>query len=371
MTTPVKNQIELYELIFTMNWEDPEADHKALRIQPGDTVMTITSGACNTLGFLLFDPSHIHTVDINPSQSYLMELKIAAMGRLDYQEFVRFLGLTPASAEDRMKLFGLLRNSLSAQAAAFWDKRRKIIGQGLLFRGRYDHFVKLVGAYTRFTHGKKRIDRLLEARDLDEQRALFDRYWDIKRTRLMFHLFYNKQMLAKMGLKADYFQFDDGSNSFADSFFRKFRKVVTDVPVRGNYFLHAYFKGTYRSLAEVPAYLQEKNFAIIKDRLNRIHIHTGDAKKWLATMPENTFECLGLSNICELMSLADTQKMFDEVLRTAKPRARISFRNLVLPREVPENLRSNIPKDIALSKEIMDADRSFVYSKVAAYGVRK
>jgi S-adenosylmethionine-diacylglycerol 3-amino-3-carboxypropyl transferase len=143
------------------------------------------------------------------------------------------------------------------------------------------------------------------------------------------------------------------------------------VPVRGNYFLHAYFKGTYRSLAEVPAYLQEKNFAIIKDRLNRIHIHTGDAKKWLATMPENTFECLGLSNICELMSLADTQKMFDEVLRTAKPRARISFRNLVLPREVPENLRSNIPKDIALSKEIMDSDRSFVYSKVAAYGVRK
>ena len=52
-----KDQIELHKLIYTVNWEDPEADHKALAIRPGETVLTITSGACNTLGFLLFDPA--------------------------------------------------------------------------------------------------------------------------------------------------------------------------------------------------------------------------------------------------------------------------------------------------------------------------
>ena len=177
--------------------------------------------------------------------------------------------------------------------------------------------------------------------------------------------------MARRGLRADYFHFDDGSNTFAESFFKKFRKVVHDIPIRGNYFLHFYLEGAYRSLKEVPGYLKEDNFQIIKQRLDRIHIHTDDAKKWLASMPDDTFDVLSLSNICELMSLDDTMRMFREVFRTAKPKARICFRNLILLREVPEEFRSSIQKDDGLSKDMMETDRSFVYSKVAAYRVRK
>jgi S-adenosylmethionine-diacylglycerol 3-amino-3-carboxypropyl transferase len=364
-----KHQVELHKLIYTMNWEDPESEHKALKIQPRDTVITITSGACNTLGFLLFDPRVVHTIDINPSQSFLLELKMAAMKRLEYPEFVRFLGLTPG--DDRLEVYDRLRNDLSPNAAVFWDAHRKILQDGFLFRGRYDHFVKLVGKLTRYIQGKERVDRLFDDRDLQGQRAFYDRYWDIKRTRLIFHLFYNKPILAKIGLKADYFHFDDGSSSFAESFQRKFRNVACDVPIQGNYFLHAYLKGKYRSLEEVPAYLKEENFPVIRKRLDRIRIHTDDAKKWLATMPDNSLGCFALSNICELMSLEDTRKLFQAVLRTAKPEARICFRNLILPREVPEELRRNIRKDEMLSKDMMATDRSFVYSKVAAYTVTK
>jgi S-adenosylmethionine-diacylglycerol 3-amino-3-carboxypropyl transferase len=206
---------------------------------------------------------------------------------------------------------------------------------------------------------------------MEEQRAFYDRYWDIKRTRFIFNAFFNKYILAKRGLKADYFQFDDGSNTFAESFFRKFRKVVHDIPIKGNYFLHLYLEGRYKSLEEVPGYLKQENFQTIKQRLERIRMHSDDAKKWLASMPDNTFQCLSLSNICELMSLDDTLKMFQEVLRTARPDARICFRNLILPREVPEALRERIRKDELLSREIMNTDRSFVYSKVAAYHVKK
>ena len=74
-----RDQIELYKLIFTLNWEDPESDLKALKINSGESMMTITSGACNTLSFLLADPQSIHAVDINSSQSYVLELKMAAI----------------------------------------------------------------------------------------------------------------------------------------------------------------------------------------------------------------------------------------------------------------------------------------------------
>ena len=46
-----KNQVALSRLVFTHNWEDPDSDHAALKIKSNDSVMAITSGGCNVLGF--------------------------------------------------------------------------------------------------------------------------------------------------------------------------------------------------------------------------------------------------------------------------------------------------------------------------------
>ena len=74
-----KDQVALSKLVFTHNWEDPESDHAALKIKKDDAVLAITSGGCNVLGFLLFDPAIIYSIDINPAQTWLLELKIAAV----------------------------------------------------------------------------------------------------------------------------------------------------------------------------------------------------------------------------------------------------------------------------------------------------
>jgi S-adenosylmethionine:diacylglycerol 3-amino-3-carboxypropyl transferase len=71
------------------------------------------------------------------------------------------------------------------------------------------------------------------------------------------------------------------------------------------------------------------------------------------------------------MNAEDTLKFFNEVNRTACPEARICFRNLMIPREVPEILRDRIVLDKDLSKQIFENERSFVYGKVAAYKVKK
>ena len=75
MTAPdTANQVALSQLLFGMSWEDPESDRAALAIQPGETLTTISSGGCNTLTLLLDNPAKIHAIDINASQSYLLEL---------------------------------------------------------------------------------------------------------------------------------------------------------------------------------------------------------------------------------------------------------------------------------------------------------
>ncbi len=46
-----------------------------LKINNDDTVLTLTSGGCNSLNLLLHGAGHVVSVDCNPAQSALLELK--------------------------------------------------------------------------------------------------------------------------------------------------------------------------------------------------------------------------------------------------------------------------------------------------------
>jgi len=364
-----KDQVSLYKLVFTHNWEDPESDHSALEIKDGELVVAITSGACNVLGFLLFNPEIIYSIDINPTQSYLLELKIAAIKCLTFDEFISFTGL--AACEKRLTFYERIKPFLSPQAIEFWNTQEKILARGFIMNGKYERFIILAGKFLNLLQGKKRVQGLLADKSQEEQETYFDKVWNTRRFHYLFKLLFNKQMLAKRGLVGDYFHFDDGSTSFAESFYNRSKKAFRNLPVKGNYFLSLYMTGKYRNENEVPNYLKRENFEVIKSRVGRIKIVTAGAQEWLQTMPSESIDCFALSNICELMSDKDTSKLFASVLRTGKNNSRIIFRNLMIPREVPEEFKDQIVKNESLSRYIYENDRSFVYGKVAAYSVRK
>lgn len=364
-----KEQIQLFKLVFTHNWEDPASDIRALRIKSNDIVQAITSGGCNVLEFLLHDPKEIYSIDINPSQSYLLELKIAAIKYFNYAEFIAFAGLTDCS--NRIALYNKIKTSLTNSAHAYWNGQDKIISQGFLMNGKYERFIKLAGKFITLLQGRKRVLGLFESKSMKDQQDYFDKVWNTKRFKYLFKILFNKRMLAKRGLVADYFTFDDGSKSFADSFYNRSKKAFRDIPIKENYFLSLYLLGRFKNNNEVPAYLKEEHFEIIKSRVDRIKIITSEAQRWIDTMPDNYIDCFALSNICELMSEQETHTLFKAIERTAKNNARIIFRNLMIPREVPEDLQKSIEKDLPLSKELYEKDRSFVYGKVAAYMVQK
>jgi S-adenosylmethionine-diacylglycerol 3-amino-3-carboxypropyl transferase len=369
MSHDTKGQVQLSQLIFTHNWEDPAVDERALRLQPGDTVLTITSGGCNTLGFLRFAPAHIYAVDINPAQTYVLELKKAVFKQLTHAEMTEFMGLAPCP--DRQRLYEKIREGLPNDAQQYFDAKLTLIKKGLLMNGRYERFLKIMGRVLRLLQGRRKVEKLFTATTLAEQQTFYHQQWNNRRWRWIFAVLLNKKSLAKRGLNADYFHFDDGSSSFSESFHKRAAHALTDLPIAGNYFLSLYFLGKYTDRQQTPAYLSPEHFESIKAHINRAHAITADSKYWLEQQPDNFFDALALSNICELMDEADTHKLFQEVLRTAKPGARLIFRNLMIPREVPECFRAAIIKDEALSQELQFADRSFVYGKVAAYTVHK
>jgi len=363
------DQVPLFQLLFSLNWEDPRLDQKALQIQAGESVFGITSGCCNILEFLLYDPSVVYAVDINPTQSYLMELKIEAIRNLSHKQFIQFFGIEKAS--NSFELYQKFEKHLSKEAQHYWNTNKASIVKGIYFQGRFEKFVNIAGKAVRFLQGKKRVEKLFKIKDDAAQRYFFDNSWNTKRMKLIFKLLFNKRTLAKKGLNADYFHFDDDSKSFTESFFNRYKKAVRNIPVYNNYFLSLYLQGKYNSMDEIPECYKEENFQVIKQRIDRIKLFTQDAQQWFNQMGDESINCFALSNISELMSTDETEVLFKAVLRTASPEARVIFRNLMVPREVPENLQNHIVLNKALSKELIQNDRSFVYSKVHAYRIKK
>src|ERR1700680_1755125 len=144
-------------LMFTQSWEDPACDLAALRPQRGDTILAITSGGDNVLGFLLTDPRQVIAVDLNPAQTYLLELKQAAFRRLAHGEMLVLLGVR---AGDSLVSFGRLRNALRPAAPAFWDARRHWLAKGLLTQGGFERYYAMLRATLRVVMGRRRLDRL-------------------------------------------------------------------------------------------------------------------------------------------------------------------------------------------------------------------
>ena len=54
---------------------------QVLDINKADTCLTLTSGGCNALNLIVQGAGKVHSVDCNPAQSSLLELKATAIRR--------------------------------------------------------------------------------------------------------------------------------------------------------------------------------------------------------------------------------------------------------------------------------------------------
>ena len=88
----VFNAIYARSLVYNTCWEDPAVDRLALNLGPDDTLLVITSAGCNVLDYASVGPRRIHAVDANPRQTALLELKLAGIRHLGFDDFFALFG---------------------------------------------------------------------------------------------------------------------------------------------------------------------------------------------------------------------------------------------------------------------------------------
>ena len=171
--------------VYNQIWEDPRVDAEALNLGPDSSLLTISSGGCNVLNYLVHEPKRIVAVDLNSNHMSLTRLKLAAIKHLpDYESFYNFFGY--GQHKDNLALYRkYLRDQLDPLTRSFWEssdwpgrkfgpKRIGYFKSGLYNQAKLGQFFRVVHGLAR--RMQRDPARLLTARTREEQEQLFEEF---------------------------------------------------------------------------------------------------------------------------------------------------------------------------------------------------
>ena len=302
---------------FYTSWEDFIPIQEALNVKSTDTVLTITSGGCNVFNFLLCDPKKVISVDYNPYQKYLMELKIESIRNLNYQSFLEIMGVRSSSS--RIKHYEAIRKYLSPQAQEYWDHNRYPIESGLLYVGEKN--VKFLGKLLRFLKGKDKLEYFLNLKTIEEQSDYFYKKIYGFQWRLLLNFVFSNysskiilclRMLRDYPVKkkrpTEYFRYIQ-KISYPKNQREKVENIFTKIPIKDNYFASIILLNRYVNENAFPQYLKKESYDILKKRIDRIQLKTATIGEFLKECESKSITKFSLSNIFDWYSHYEFNKI--------------------------------------------------------------
>ncbi len=347
-------------VLYAQCWEDPSIDRAAFKITHDDVVFSITSGGCNVLTFLLDNPKEVIALDINSHQNYLLELKMAAIKILDYNDFLAFMGVTHCFS--RKSIYKRLRPELTSEALAFWDSNGPLIKKGLIHCGRYESYMRLLRRGLNLIIGKRTIRKFFDTFGQEALESLYFKKWNNLRWKFFTRVLLSRRTMSYLFDK-NFFKYVPDTFSFGEHFALKTRIALTRIPLRSNYFLSYILLGNYYDLNNLPSYMRRENYEIIRSRLKRIKIVNATCESFFAGREDDSINKFNFTNIFEWMSRSDFSELLNQTFRVSADKGIITYRNLLVLRESPADFNKKIRSNRLLSEELHRRDRAFIYNK--------
>lgn len=364
-----------HAIVYSNVWEDPELNRRSLMIKPEDSVLSITSGGCNSLNLLVEGPQKVVSIDGNPTQNYLLEYKIAAVKSFDYDEFIEALGVefynrpSKFSPDYRLELYDKLRHLLSSEAKNFWDENRDIIRSGIVMCGKVEKFFKLYRKILMFLYGSKysTIEKIFFCPDIAIQRKMYDSI-NFGRWHFINWLFLNRTILSAVKGAHSFRHVDE--KEFDKNLNRKVDRAMRNLDNRTNYFFSLILLGKFLSPKCLPPYLLKENFDKLKNNIDRIEVFQGISTDVLKKFGPESFNKFNMSNIFEWMEDDIFNNVMREFISLAKPNSRLCYRyTLAKPRNLDEANSKILISEPDLAAELYAIDRSFMYESFHVYRI--
>ncbi len=322
-------------LVYNTCWEDPAVDRMALSLTGSDTLLVITSAGCNVLDYALLAPRRIHAVDANPRQTALLELKIAGVRHLEFEDFFSIFGEGHHAQFDALYR-NRLRAALSPFAQAWWDRRLAWFtrpSSSFYFHGLSGMVARTFRAYFRLRPRLgEAVRALVEARDLREQCRIYeDRIAPELWTQGLNWALSQQLTMSMLGVPHPQRKLVERQHlQGIPGFIREaVEYVARSLPIADNYFWRVYVTGRY-TRACCPEYLKPQKFESLKGGLvDRIETHTATITDFLRGCDEQISRFVLLDHM-DWMSSYYPEALVEEweaIFARAAPRARILLRS--------------------------------------------
>ncbi len=348
-------------LSYSFGNEDPQVERRALAIKSNDRTLCITASGDRPLHLLLDDCAEVVAIDLNETQNHLLALKAKAMEHLDYEQYVSFLG----GSEDSQRLakFQMLSPHLSESERMYWNDHKKLINKGVLYQGALEKMCSRISSILRVLRGKK-VKKLFEIDDLEEQRHFVKNHWNSFFWRKSFDILFNSPFMRLVLKDPGIFAHLGEAVSPGKYLFQRFSNCLNKSLARENPLISMVLTGQVHPKA-YPPYLTETGVETIKSRLHRLSWQTENVITFLEKSPDCHFDCFSLSDIASYMDKTNFQRLISAIYRTAKPGARFSMRQFMSDHSIQEPLVNSFVRDSKLEAGLEADELCFVYRFMA------
>jgi S-adenosylmethionine-diacylglycerol 3-amino-3-carboxypropyl transferase len=374
--------------VYNQIWEDPRVDIEALMIDADSRILTISSGGCNALNYLLENPQSVTAVDLNRHHIYLLNLKIAAMSALDdYDEFFEFFG--NGKGANAVPIFeSRIAPELDDATRAFWLS--KSLGGRLRYgrridifggSGLYDHSRN--GYFLRFFHKFAHIagcrpEEVLKAKSPAEQAELFQK-WIAPFFDTFFIKLAGRMPITMFGLGippqqyAELLKDVESNGSVIDVYRERTRRLACDFPIDENYFAWQAFARKYDTefRAAIPQYLKEENYEKLRANASRISTVIGSVTDEIRNRETGAFNRFVFLDAQDWMNAETMIELWNLIAERGGTDSRIIFRTAgaasPVEAHLPAELRKRFHYDEETSKTLFARDRASIYGGFHLY----
>jgi S-adenosylmethionine-diacylglycerol 3-amino-3-carboxypropyl transferase len=371
-----------HNLVYNTCWEDPRLDRQALKLTADDAILVITSAGCNALDYALAGPRQVVAVDMNPRQNALLDLKLAAIRNLQYEDFFAMFG--DGRLPGAKKIYDeKLRPNLSGWPQRYWDKWIKFFDpqnrRPFYFRGTCGAFAMLINVYiNRVAKLRPYFNDLLDCATITQQQEIYDRhlrerFW----SKSMRFAMRRDTILSLLGVPQAQrhqieTQYPGGINQFLQDCVET---VFARLPISDNYFWRVYMTGHYTRDC-CPEYLKPDNFQRLREGLaERVETHTDSVEGFLKKDPRpiSRFVLLDHMDWLSTRRLPLLAQEWQWIVRRAAPGARVLWRSAGLRTEFVDQTRIVVDGKLRRVGELLNYDRPLAeelhsHCRVHTYG---
>lgn len=314
------------QYIYAFTWEDPDEDIRLLNLGSDDVVLAITSAGDNVIAYAAMNtpPKRIHGVDLNPAQNHLMELKLAALRALPYEDIWKMFGEGKHEAFLDL-LYGKLAKHMSSHALQYWALTGPHAfnpkGRGLYDTGSSRWAMRLARWVFQAFGVQDHVKRLCNAKTMKEQQDI----WQKNIRPALFNpivcrlLVGNPIFLWKaLGVPVNQASLIDGG--IIQYVIDTIEPLIYKYQISSeNYFYYLCLMGQY-SRTNCPAYLTKKghfNLAKRKEALDGIRLHTDTINDVVDRLAPGTVTCAIIMDHMDWFSPSGTDAL-DEIVALNK-----------------------------------------------------